>query len=353
MHAFVPLAFAGGWRESPGSEPLDLGSSAFLRALAAEECGYGDPSLFIALPGPALAACVVRALGTREQQERFFTPFLGSSLRWSALAISEPDAGSDVTAMTTRAVRDDGGYVLTGRKWFIGCGARADVVVVLATTNPKLGQFGIRPFLVERGDPGFIVGGVLPSLGMRAVQLSELVFDACHVPTRNVLVHGEGGRHRGGFKSCLWTFQQYRPTVAALAIGHARRCLDLARQFLVGRSRRSVDADAGRIVRLEGRLRAVRLLCWKAAWLFDHDRDNTFEAAMAKCISATLGIDAASECWRLASGAADTSLAAKLLRDAKAFDLLEGTGDIQRVNAIRALIARSRPAIDQRSPRTA
>jgi acyl-CoA dehydrogenase len=349
MRIYIPLEFGGGWRslDSPGGI-YDLAGNAFLRVLAMEEGGYGDAPLFAAMPGPSLAAPIVRAWAPRELQQRLFSMFVdGSGPRWAAFAMTEPQAGSDVTALSTSAVRDENGWVLNGTKWFIGGGALASWVVVFATTNPRLGRFGLQAFLVERGTPGFHVGRRLRTDGFRAMTLSELKFEHCRIPHANALSPPitEGRRKSSGFDGGMRTFQQFRPAVAALGIGAARSALEYAREILSQNGARhsgahSWNAASARLEELETTLHAARLLCWRAAWLLDQGNDATREISMAKAASATAAIEVCSACLDLAGRAAlagDAPLE-KLFRDAKAFDLLEGTGDMHRFTIARCLL---------------
>src|SRR5436305_9415947 len=204
--AFVPEEFGGGWHSllNPG-KVYSIERFARMRVLACEEGGYGDPALFISLPGPGLGYPSLRAQGSLAQQERFFAPFISDTLRWAAFAVSEPGAGSDVAAITTTASKRQNRYLINGRKWFIGNGARADWVVVFATLNARQGQFGVRAFVVERGTPGLRVGRVLPTMGMRAVQLAELCFEECEVSEENLLGGQKADRRSAGFQASVNT----------------------------------------------------------------------------------------------------------------------------------------------------
>ena len=167
MRSSVPREFAGGWRSlADGKTEYDLFGRAILRVLASEEGGYGDAALFVALPGANLAAPVVQAFASDEMKKAFFSCFAGNFPQWAAFALSEPHAGSDMAAISTTAQKQDHGYVLNGKKSFVGNGARATWTVVMATVNRRLGQFGIRPVMVHQGIPGFTVLRRLCCLGV-------------------------------------------------------------------------------------------------------------------------------------------------------------------------------------------
>lgn len=346
MRAYIPRELGGGWR-SPfdGSDVYDLANSAKLRLILNEAGGYGDASLFIALPGPALAEPILRAYGSPEQQKRYFDTFLHDTPKWAAFAMSEPKAGSDVAAISTTARKEGDAYVLNGKKWFVGNGSRADWLVVFATINSDQGQFGLRTFIVERGTPGFRVNRILPTMGLRAVRISELVFEDCRIPRENLLGPEKISLRRGGLQGGLKTFSIFRPAVAATGIGVAHAALDCleemarqdgARHFLARRWREAQT----RIESLKRKLHAARLLCWKAAWLYDEGRDNAREASMAKALSAQVGMKVCTEVMEIAGRAclSAQSPLERLFRDIKAFDVLEGTGDIQRLMVAKSLL---------------
>jgi len=344
MQAFLPLEFNGGW---PGHlrQKLDIARDPLLRVILNEEAAYGDPALFIALPGPGLTVPIVDSFGTAKQKERLFSIFAGQTRpRWAAFAMSEPGAGSDFAALRTTAREEKDCYVLNGTKWFVGNGLRADWIVVFASTNPKLGQFGIKAFVVERGTTGFKATHALKTMGLRAVQISELQFTECRIVKENVLTPPSTGK-RSGFDGSLLTMQQFRPAVAAMAIGTARAALDLAEAWASqngashGMARRWQDKKQ-RLELLRTRVRAARLLCWKAAWLQHAGRPNLPEISMAKAFAAKVAMESCTAAVEIAGAAGVLAhpLLEKLQRDAKAFDLLEGTGDIHRLMLTKAVL---------------
>jgi acyl-CoA dehydrogenase len=346
MRAFVPRQMGGGWRSRsrPGVE-YDIAGSAMLRTLCAEELGYGDAALAVALPGPGLAEPPLRSLGSTEQQARYFNGFLGRTPQWASFALSEPKVGSDAAAIMTTARKEQGHYILNGAKWFIGNAQRAEWAVVFATVNPNAGRFGIRAFLVDRGAPGFTVGRILPTIGMKAAQVSELLFDECRVPRENLLGTEKTGWRDRGFDAAIRTFNLVRPGVAAMAVGLGRAIIEVLRElanqngahFPLAHRWRDLTA---RIERMEVRLHAVRLLCWKAAWLYDQGIENAQESSMAKALGAKVVMEVCAEAMGMAgkAGLRDVPLLEKWFRDIKAFDFMEGTGEIQRLMIARAAL---------------
>ena len=353
MRAFVPRQMGGGWQSQsrPGME-YDIAGNAMLRTLCAEELGYGDAALTVALPGPGLAGPPLRSLGSNEQQSRYFKGFLGRTPQWAAFALSEPKVGSDATAITTTAKKEESHYILNGAKWFIGNAQRADWAVVFATVNPNAGRFGIRAFLVDRDAPGFRVGRILPTLGMKALQVSELLFDECRVPRENLLGPETAGWRASGFDAAIQTFNLVRPAVAAIAVGLGRAVIEVLRELVDQNGAHHPMAYrwrelTARIERMETRLHAVRLLCWRAAWLYDQGIENARESSMAKALGAKVVMEVCAEAIEMAgkAGVRDFPLLEKWFRDIKAFDFMEGTGDIQRLMIARsALHSRGNPA---------
>src|SRR5436305_8916133 len=169
---------AGQARTQEGEEKQDN----VLSMLSQEEMAWGDAALSTAIPGPGLAAPPILSQGTAEQQMRFLGPYMDGKLHWGALALTEPDIGSDVAGMSTTAVLDGDEWVLNGHKHYITNGARADLVVTFATIDKSLGREGIRAFVVPKGTPGFTGGRLEEQMGLRASQTAELIFENCSIP---------------------------------------------------------------------------------------------------------------------------------------------------------------------------
>src|SRR5579883_122021 len=148
-----------------------------LAVLGAEELAWGDASLLLSLPGPGLGGPPVQFMGTPEQKERFLGVFKQPGPHWGAYGLTEPGAGSDVSAIRTTCRKEGQTWVLNGRKCYITNGARADWVVIFATVDPTLGRAGHRAFVVERGTPGFTVGKIEKKMGLRASETAELVLE--------------------------------------------------------------------------------------------------------------------------------------------------------------------------------
>src|SRR5260221_13349054 len=221
-----------------------------LSVISQEEMAWGDAALSTAIPGPGLAAPPILSQGTQEQQMRFLAPYMDGQLHWGALAVTEPGIGSDVAGMSTTAVVDGDEWVLNGHKHYITNGARADLIVTFATIDKSLGREGIRPFVVPKGTPGFVVGRIEEKMGLRASQTAELVFENCRIPQENLL-SGRMRTKKASFKAAMGTLDATRPMVGALAVGIARAAYETACQWMQEelpkgypvQKRREIEAD--------------------------------------------------------------------------------------------------------------
>ena len=320
-----------------------------LSVLAQEEMAWGDAALSTAIPGPGLAAPPILSQGTPEQQMRFLGPYMDGQLHWGALGLTEPGIGSDVAGMSTTAVLDGDEWVLNGHKHYITNGARADIVVVFATIDKSLGREGIRPFVVPKGTPGFIVGRIEEKMGLRASQTAELIFESCRIPKENLLAGRESSK-KAGFKAAMGTLDATRPMVGSLAVGIARAsyettrewvCEELPKGFPV-QKRRAIEDE---LEELRQEIEMARFLVWRAAWMADRRIPNSKEASMSKAYAGALVMKVTAAGVRISAPGENTErkqFLAKWFRDAKVFDIFEGTAQIQRLVIARRLF----PEID-------
>ncbi len=329
----------------PKSEP-GVGSSR-LTLLLAEEQSYWDRGVAVAAPGPGLGEPPVLSMGTEEQKRRFLGPFLAPERpRWGSFAMTEPGAGSDVAAIRTRAKADGDAFVLDGEKSFAANASRADWIVVWATVDPSLGRGGHRAFVVERGTPGLGDFKIEKKMGLKAYESTSFTLRGCRVPVANLL-GGEGHyAARAGFKGALASFNATRPMIAAMAVGIGRAALDAALAFAQEHDRLGDARVRDRLERSARKLRLARLLALRAAWLADHQRPNLVEASMAKAVAPAVAYEVASLGMELLGtvGARGDHLIEKLFRDVKAMDIVEGTGQIQRLVMARQLVNLPREA---------
>jgi alkylation response protein AidB-like acyl-CoA dehydrogenase len=308
--------------------------------LVQEELSYGCSGIGNLITSNGFFAEPVIVLGDEGQRERWLRPLAGEDPPLTALAITEPQSGSDASSIRTRARRVDGGYVLSGQKAWTSNGGAARFYVVFATVDPGSGHRGITAFVVESADEGFTCGPPIRKMGQRAIPNTEVFLDEVFVPDDRRL--GEEGE---GFRGLMQTFDRSRVTLAASATGLARAALDYATQYAkeriqFGRPIAEHQAVAFRLADMALRVDGSRLLTWRAATMLDRGERATTEAAMAKLH--------ASETAMWCTWAAVQTLGGwgysreypveKWMRDAKLEEIEEGTSDIQRLIISRGVV---------------
>jgi acyl-CoA dehydrogenase len=315
-----------------------------LSLLSQEEMAWGDAALSTAIPGPGLAAPPILSQGTQEQQIRFLGPYMDGQLHWGALALTEPGIGSDVAGMSTTARLEGDEWVINGHKHYITNGARSDVVVTFATIDKSLGREGIRPFVVLKDTPGLIVGRIEEKMGLRASQTAELIYENCRVPKDHLLA-GRDHSKKAGFKAAMGTLDATRPMVAILAVGIARAAYETTCQWVKEELPRGYPAHKRRAIEDEleeigQEIEMARFLAWRAAWMADRRISNSKEASMSKAYAGGLIMKATAAGVRI-TAPGETSerklFLNKWFRDAKVFDIFEGTAQIQRLVIARRL----------------
>lgn len=321
--------------------PADLGGpghSALEEALVAEELGWGCAGLFTTLNANALSTMPLRLAGTAEQQRRFLAPFLDRPTL-AAFALTEPEAGSDVGAITCRAERRGDCYVLDGLKCYCTSAARAAWIVVFARSGMGRGTQGLSAFIVPMDLPGLCFGPPVDKLGHRASEQVEVQLRQVEIPVSFRL--GEEG---SGFALAMATLDRTRATVAAAAVGLGRAALELATgharsRVQFGRPLIQHEALAFKLADLATRLEAARLLVWQAAWRVDQGLPNGPQSAMAKAFATDAAMELAAEAVQVMGGKGylKTNPAEKLFRDAKLMQIYEGANEIQRLVIARSL----------------
>ena len=313
--------------------------SLLASCLVIEELTWGDSPIALVIGQGGFFAGPIVAMGTEEQKRRWLPPLCGPRPPACALAVTEPDVGSDAAAITTRATRFDGGYVLNGHKKLIGNAPVADLCVVFATVAPGTRAKGITAFVVEQGDEGFVTGPTLPKMGSRCFPAGELLFEDCFVPADRRL--GDEGQ---GFYGVMRWFDWARVQVAANSLGIGRAALEHAVEYAkhrhaFGKPIHEFQAVSFRLADAKLKLDQARLMTHHAARLADDGKPFGTEAAMAKL--------AASEAAWYATWAAGQTLAGagyvrdspvqKWLRDARLDEIWDGTSDIMRLVITRSL----------------
>jgi alkylation response protein AidB-like acyl-CoA dehydrogenase len=276
-----------------------------------------------------------------EEQKRRWLPDLAQGKRLAAFALTEPAAGSDAAHLETTARRKDGGYVLNGTKIFITNAGEAQLYVVLATVNPGSGPQGITAFVVSGDNPGVRIGPRFKKMGLNGSPIAEVVLQDCEVDARDRL--GEEGH---GFRIAMRALDSGRIGISAQAVGLAQGALDDAVAY--AQQRRQFDRPIADFQTIQNKLadmavkiRAARLMTWKAAALCDADRPFTLEASMAKLFASDIAMEVTLDALQVFGGYGylEEYPMARRVRDAKACQIYEGTNQIQRVVIARELVA--------------
>ncbi|HVB28080.1 MAG TPA: acyl-CoA dehydrogenase family protein [Mycobacteriales bacterium] len=323
-----------------------------------EELFWGDAGIGLAIVGTTLAAVSVLANGTPEQVGEWTPLMFGTpeAVAVAAFCSSEPDAGSDVSAMRTRAVYEQSTdeWVLDGTKTWATNGGIAAVHVVVATVDPDLGVRGQASFVVPPGTAGLSQGQKFAKHGIRASHTAEVVLDGVRVPGR-CLLGGKDAlderlarareRARGGGQPSMATFEASRPSVGAQAVGVARAAyeyaLDYARQRVqFGRPIVENQAVAFKLADMKTAIDAARLLVWRAAWMGRTGQDfRNAEGSMSKLFAGETAVWVTEQAIQVLGGNGYTRdyPVERMHRDAKIYTIFEGTSEIQRLIIARAI----------------
>ncbi len=307
------------------------------------ELCWGDVGLLLTMPRQGLGNSAIASVASEEQLRNY-------GGMWAAMAITEPEAGSDSAAIRTTAELDGDEYVLNGEKIFVTSGDRADLIVVWASLDRSKGRAAIKSFIVERDNPGLKLDRLEHKLGIRASDTANFRLENCRVP-KDALLGSSQIDVKQGFGGAMQTFDNTRPLVAGMAVGVARAALEETRAQLA-RAGVEIDYDTpaygqhaavARFLEMEADWEAARLLTLQAAWMADNGKPNSLQASMAKakagrtCVEVTLG------CVELCGsiGYTENELLEKWARDAKILDIFEGTQQIQLLIVARQLLGKS------------
>ncbi len=310
----------------------DMGMISY--AVAIEEIARIDPSAADTLSTHvSLCSFPIRMFGTDEQKEKFLIP-LATGEKHGAFALTEPNAGSDALAMTTKAELKGNQYILNGRKIFITNGAAADIYIVFARTGPKeSGSKAFSAFIIEKGTPGFNFGKFELKMGLRGTQNCDLIFEDCHIPAENLL--GAVGQ---GFKIAMQTLDGGRIGIAAQAVGIAQGAMEKALEYAktrvqFGKPIADQQAIAFKLADMAVEIDAARLLTHRAAWKKSQGQSYSLEAAMAKLKASETANWVTNQAVQIHGGYGYTREypVERMMRDAKITELYEGTSEIQRM----------------------
>jgi alkylation response protein AidB-like acyl-CoA dehydrogenase len=327
--------------------------------LTMEELFWGDAGIGLAIVGTTLAAASVRANGTDEQVGQWIPAMFGTveEPKVAAFCSSEPDAGSDVGAMRTRAVYDQATdeWVLTGTKTWATNGGIADIHVVTAVVDPELKARGHASFVVPPGTKGIAQGQKFLKHGIRASHTAEVVLDGCRIPgdcllggrekLEERLARAREGVRSGRTQPSMATFERTRPGVGAQAVGVARAAyeyaLDYAKQRVqFGRPIIENQAIAFMLADMKTSIDAARLLVWRAAWMARTGQQFTSaEGSMSKLVAGETAVRVTERAIQILGGNGYTREypVERMARDAKIYTIFEGTSEIQRLVIARTI----------------
>ena len=332
--------------------------TGLLMPIANEELAWGDAGIALSLLGSTLGLAGIAANGTQEQLLEWGPQCFGTpdKIQLAAFAVSEPDAGSDVSSLRTRAVYDEAKdeWVLNGTKTWITNGGIADLHVVVASVDPELKSRGQASFIVPPGTPGLSQGQKFKKMGIRASHTAEVVLDDVRVPGRCLLGGKEKldeklARAREGKRSssqaAMATFEASRPSVGAQAVGIARAAYEYALDYAKERKAfgRAIAANQGiafKLADMKTRVDASRLLVWRAAWMgATRQRFEAGEGSMSKLFAGETAVWVTEQAIQIMGGYGyiREHPVERWHRDSKIYTIFEGTSEIQRLIIARAV----------------
>nr|WP_207762277.1 acyl-CoA dehydrogenase family protein [Leptospira harrisiae] len=320
MNMHIPVEYGGS-----GLGVLD-------ELIASEELFYGCSGMATAILANNLALAPV-LLGADDYVMKKFIQPMTENFTLAAYAVTEPGAGSDVAGIRTTAKRVGDEYIINGSKMWITNAGHADWFFVLAKTDPNAGHKGMTGFIVDAKSPGIIVGKKEKNMGQRCSDTRGVTFEDVKVPKENMI-----GKEGEGFKIAMGAFDQTRPAVAIGAVGVARSALDHSIRYANTRNAfgKPISVNQGvsfMIAEMARDIEAGRLLCWQSAWLIDNGFRNTYQASIAKVFCADMAMRVTTDAVQIFGGYGfnEEYPVEKLMRDAKIFQIYEGTSQIQRV----------------------
>jgi alkylation response protein AidB-like acyl-CoA dehydrogenase len=309
-------------------------------AIIIEELSRVDGSVGIIVAAhTSLCSNHIYKMGSEEQRKRYL-PKLATGEWIGCWSLTEPEAGSDAAGTRTKAVMEDGIWVLNGAKTFTTNAHYADVCVAMAVTDRAAAQHGISAFVIEAGTPGFRCGKKENKLGLRASATGEVIFEGCRLAPGQLL-----GKLNNGFVDSLKILDGGRISIAALSIGMAQGAYDAALRYSklrkqFGRPISEFQAIQHKLVDMAVDLDAARLLNYRAAWMLDRGMRVTRESASAKLFASEAAVRIAGEAVQIHGGYGFIKdyPVEKFYRDVKLCTIGEGTSEIQRLVIARQLL---------------
>ncbi len=333
-----------------------------LLASQIEMLAWGDVGMYLATPGGGLGAAAVQAAGSAEQRTRFLARFGGEKPTFAAMSMTEPGAGSDTSAIRTKAILDETTHewILNGEKIFVTAGDKSfteyerlgkGFIVVWASIDSSVGRAGMRAFVVESGTPGLSIVKLEHKMGIRISDTAAISLVDVRVPYENILGSPAVEKTTIGFKGAMATFDATRPLVAASGIGVARAALEFLKEKLnengisvrYGVPRQKLTNVEREVIDMEIMLKSAWLMVMKAAWMADNKKPNVLESSMCKVKAGDVTTKITQKVVEILGplGYSCEFLAEKWFRDAKITDIYEGTGQINRLIVARHILGYS------------
>lgn len=327
-----------------------------------EMLSWGDVGFYLITPGGGLGAAAVAAAGSPEQRAKFLARFGEEKPTYAAMCMTEAGAGSDTSAIRTRAILNDATkeWIINGEKIFVTGGDKSFVeyeklgkgfIVVWASIDPTAGRSGMRAFVVESGTKGVSINKLEHKLGIRASDTATISLVDARVPYDNILGSPTVEKTTTGFKGAMATFDATRPLVAASGIGVARAALEYVKEQLIsngvqiryGLPRNKLTSIERDVIDMEIQLRSAWLMVLKAVWMADNKKSNALESSMSKVKAGDVVTKITQKAVEIMGplGYSREFLLEKWFRDAKITDIYEGTGQINRLVVARQILGYS------------
>ena len=322
--------------------PAELGGQGIdplTAAIITEEIAYGCLGVNGTFGANELAVQPILIAGTEEQQKQFLPDFCAKP-QLAAFGLTEPEAGSDVSNVQTKAVREGDHYVLNGNKCFITNGDSATLYTIFATIDKSLGHKGLCAFIVPGDTPGIHGGKKEQKMGDRCSEVAEVILEDVRVPAANLL-----GKEGDGFKIAMETLDVTRPGIGAAAVGVARRAFEEAKKYSLQRIQFGKPIAANQAIQfmfaeMATKIDAARLLVWRSAQYLAIGLRASKEGSMAKFYAADIAMEATVDALQImgGSGYMRDYPVEKLMRDAKILQIYEGTNQVQRMVIAREIL---------------
>jgi len=327
-----------------------------------EMLAWGDVGFYLITPGGGLGAAAVQAAGSPEQKAKFLARFGEEKPTFAAMCMTEAGAGSDTSAIRTRAVLDEATqeWVINGEKIFVTGGDKSfkeyeqfgkGFIVVWASIDPTAGRAGMRAFVVESGTKGVSIVNLECKMGIRASDTATISLVDARVPYDNILGSPTVEKTTTGFKGAMATFDATRPLVAASGIGVARAALEFLKEKLsesgveirYGLPRNKLTSIERDVIDMDIQLRSAWLMVLRAVWMADNKKSNVLESSMSKVRAGDVVTKITQKAVEIMGplGYSREFLLEKWFRDAKITDIYEGTGQINRLVVARHILGYS------------